>query len=47
MPEAPATSISAASGRLFRLRKTAMLSRRWRLWLSFPPTRSFPKTIFA
>ena len=31
-----ATSIGAASGRLFRLRKTAMLSRHWRLWLSFP-----------
>ena len=36
MPEAPATSIGAADGRLFRLRKTAMLSRHWRLWLSFP-----------
>lgn len=46
MPEAPATSIGAADGRLFRLRKTAMLSRHWRLWLSFPPTRSLPKTIF-
>ena len=31
-----ATSIGAACGRLFRLRKTAMLSRHWRLWLSFP-----------
>ena len=31
-----ATSIGAAYGRLFRLRKTAMLSRHWRLWLSFP-----------
>ena len=31
-----ATSIGAANGRLFRLRKTAMLSRHWRLWLSFP-----------
>ena len=34
--EASATSIGAADGRLFRLRKTAMLSRHWRLWLSFP-----------
>ena len=33
-----ATSIGAAYGRLFRLRKAAMLSRRWRLWLSFPLT---------
>ena len=31
-----ATSIGAACGRLFRLRKTAMLSRHRRLWLSFP-----------
>ena len=31
-----ATSIGAANGRLFRLRKTAMLSRHRRLWLSFP-----------
>ena len=34
--KASATSIGAAYGRLFRLRKTAMLSRHWRLWLSFP-----------
>ena len=42
----PATSIGAADGRLFRLRKTAMLSRHWRLWLSFPPPGPLPKTIF-
>ena len=42
--EASATSIGAADGRLFRLRKTAMLSRHWRLWLSFPPSRSHPKS---
>ena len=46
MPEASATSIGAADGRLFRLRKTAMLSRHWRLWLSFPPPDPLPKTIF-
>ena len=45
MPEASATSIGAADGRLFRLRKTAMLSRHWRLWLSFPPPDPLPKTI--
>ena len=45
MPEASATSIGAADGRLFRLRKTAMLSRHWRLWLSFPPPGPLPKTI--
>ena len=39
-----ATSIGAANGRLFRLRKTAMLSRHWRLWLSFPSSRSLPKS---
>ena len=39
-----ATSIGAACGRLFRLRKTAMLSRHWRLWLSFPSLRSLPKS---
>ena len=42
--KASATSIGAASGRLFRLRKTAMLSRHWRLWLSFPSPRSLPKS---
>ena len=41
--EASATSIGAVDDRLFRLRKTAMLSRHWRLWLSFPPSRSLPK----
>ena len=41
MSEAPATSIGAACGRLFRLRKAAMLSRHWRLWLSFPPEGPF------
>ena len=46
MPEAPATSIGAACGRLFRLRKAAMLSRHSRLWLSFPPSRSLPKINF-
>ena len=39
-----ATSIGAANGRLFRLRKTAMLSRHWRLWLSFPSSRSLPES---
>ena len=42
--EASATSIGAAEGRLFRLRKTAMLSRHWRLWLSFPPPDPLPKS---
>ena len=44
MPEASATSIGAADGRLFRLRKTAMLSRHWRLWLSFPSPGPLPKS---
>ena len=39
-----ATSIGAACGRLFRLRKTAMLSRHWRLWLSFPSPGPLPKS---
>ena len=42
----PATSIGAAAGRLFPLRKAAMLSRHWRLWLPFPSPRPPPEDHF-